>query len=180
MASLESNDIGRAISAQIESAPGFAAEYFVSATPGCEVLEGSARFNWMLQEFINNCAEKETDGKIQIGVQVAYEAPTDMFTMSVEDNVAYERDYAEQLVAILNGAKLSHQHKRHRTEVSKDDAAEKWMFVPHMRRVLQAWGGNLEFSVADDNTIKTEATWNNTAMQTIRPPQLNAGDVFRD
>lgn len=180
MVSLERNDIGSAISAQIESAPGFSAEYFVFATTGCEVLAGSARFSWMLQEFINNCAEKETDSKIQIGVRVNYEAPTDMLTMSVEDNVAYERDYAEQLVTILNGAKISHKGKRHRDEVSKEDAAEKWMFVPHMRRVLRAWGGDLVFSVADDNTIKTDVTWNKTMMQTVRPPQLNAGDVFRD
>lgn len=180
MASLETNDTGRAISADIESAPGFSAEYYVSATPGCEVLAGKASFNWMLQEFINNCAEKETDGVIQIGVRVEYEEPTGMFRMSVEDNVAYERDYAEQLVTILNGAKLSHKGKRHRNEVSKEDAAEKWMFVPHMRRVLQAWGGDLEFSVGEDNTIRAEAIWNNTAMQTIRPPQLRPSDVFRD
>lgn len=180
MAHVESNDMGKAISADIESVPGFASEYYVQATLGCEILAGKAHFNWMLQEFINNCAEKETDGVIQVSVRVSYEETTDMFHMSVEDNVAYEHDYAEQLVDILNGSKFSHQSKRNRTEVSKSDAAEKWMFVPHMRRVVQAWGGDLVFSVADDNTIKTDVTWNSTAMQTIRPPQLNAGDVFRD
>lgn len=172
--------MGRVLSSQIETYPGFSADNFVYATPGCEMLTEKWVFTEMLQEFLNNCGEKKTDGRVQIGVQVSYDETTDMFHMSVEDNVAYERDYAEQLVDILNGSKLSHQSKRNRMEVSKGDTAEKWMFVPHMRRVVQACGGDLVFSVDDDNTIKTDVTWNSTAMQTIRPPQLNAGDVFRD
>ena len=180
MISMESNEMGRSISSQIELASYFPAEYSVQATIGCDVLVSNARFNWMLQEFINNCAEKVSDGPILIGVQVLHDESTNMFRMRIDDNVAYERVYAEQLVTILNGSRISHLGKRDRIEVTKGDVIDKWMFVPHMRRVVQAWGGDLIFSLAEDNTIRTDVSWNKTAMFTIRPPQLNARDVFEE
>lgn len=114
-------------------------------------------------------------------MQISYDEATDMFHMSVEDNVAYERDYAEKLAAVLNGSKITHGKKRDRKKVTDEGAAdEPWLFVPHTRDVMRAWGGDLVFSVADDNTIRTDVTWNKTMMQTVRPPQLKPSDVFRD
>jgi hypothetical protein len=53
------------------------------------------------------------------------------------------------------------------------------MFVTHTREVMRAWGGDLVFSTASDNTIRTDVTWNKTKMLTIRPPQLDPKDAFK-
>lgn len=181
MARIEGNDIGRALSTEIEFPPKFTAEFAVSATPGCEMLAKKWVFIEMLQEFLNNCGEKETDGRVQIGVQVSYDESTDMFHMSVEDNVSYDRGYADGLAKLLNGSKISHGKKHGREKVTGEGLSdEPWLFVPHTRDVMRAWGGDLVFSVADDNTIRTDVTWNKTMMQTVRPPQLKASDVFSD
>ncbi len=180
MARIETNDIGRSLSSEIQFPATFTAEFAVQATPGCELLADKWVFIEMLQEFLNNCAEKQTDGPIQIGVTVKYEESSDMFHMHVEDNVAYEPSYAKGLVKLLNSNKLIHANKRGRGKVTGEGQAdEPWLFIPHTRDVMHAWGGDLVFSVARDNTVQTDITWNKTAMLTIRPPQLKGDDIFK-
>lgn len=119
---------------------------------GCERLPNNPLFEYVVNEIVSNCAEKDAHG-IEIGIHTSYDPNHDLFRLIVEDNITYSQEQLELLLANLAGDEIK------RTGKIPSRTGSGQLGVYSCRKILERWGGTLSYEPNINNGITAVAQW---------------------
>lgn len=124
----------------------------VTVQPGCEDVADNYSFQFIAEELVANCAEKDTHD-IQIGLQLTYDEPTGTYRLVVEDNVRYSPQELKRVLANLNRVHSKQEGKNGKRK------AHGTLGKSMIENNLQRWGGGLTYEGSADGRIVAVAQW---------------------